>query len=276
MFQDGSDKHPKLKRRRQVLRPVREHTSQQQGRPSSRTRSPDILEQTHRLWRARTPTIKAVLHLHAIPSAGRSGTKSLKRARRPIERLPSRPLDRQPTGRDVLQEEKCGLPPPTPSPQQSGLMKRHGPETYRPMRTIYAKRGRRRVDVNLSFRNFRSFPFTPERFHVLLNSLFKVLFNFPSRYLFAIGLVVVFSLRWSLPPAWGCTLKQPDSEERPTLPRVRSYGPGTLCGRWPHSRWTWTRHTVYRDNRTLPNTTFPGDLRPWDSVLGSSRFARSY
>ncbi|KAL0098633.1 hypothetical protein PUN28_020589 [Cardiocondyla obscurior] len=42
--------------------------------------------------------------------------------------------------------------------------------------------------------------FTPERFHVLLNSLFKVLFNFPSRYLFAIGLVVVFSLRWSLPP----------------------------------------------------------------------------
>ena len=44
-------------------------------------------------------------------------------------------------------------------------------------------------------------PFTPERFHVLLNSLFKVLFNFPSRYLSAIGLVVVFSLRWSLPPA---------------------------------------------------------------------------
>lgn len=34
-------------------------------------------------------------------------------------------------------------------------------------------------------------PFTPERFHVLLNSLFKVLFNFPSRYLSTIGLVVV-------------------------------------------------------------------------------------
>ena len=44
-------------------------------------------------------------------------------------------------------------------------------------------------------------PFTSERFHVLLNSLFKVLFNFPSRYLSAIGLVPVFSLRWSLPPA---------------------------------------------------------------------------
>lgn len=52
----------------------------------------------------------------------------------------------------------------------------------------------------LGFRSFGFLRFTPERFHVLLNSLFKVLFNFPSRYLFAIGLVVVFSLRWSLPP----------------------------------------------------------------------------
>lgn len=33
------------------------------------------------------------------------------------------------------------------------------------------------------------------RFRVLLHSLFKVLFNFPSRYLYAIGLAVVFSLR---------------------------------------------------------------------------------
>lgn len=53
--------------------------------------------------------------------------------------------------------------------------------------------------------------FPCKRFHVLLNSLFKVLCNFPSRYLFAIGLTVIFSLRWSLPPTLGCTLKQPDS-----------------------------------------------------------------
>jgi hypothetical protein len=39
------------------------------------------------------------------------------------------------------------------------------------------------------------YPFPPHRFHVLFNSLFKVLCNFPSRYLFAIGFVVVFSLR---------------------------------------------------------------------------------
>lgn len=57
----------------------------------------------------------------------------------------------------------------------------------------------------------RVHPFPSKWFHVLLNSLFKVLFNFPSRYLFAIGLGEVFSLRWSLPPTLGCILKQPDS-----------------------------------------------------------------
>ena len=59
----------------------------------------------------------------------------------------------------------------------------------------------------------RSHPFASERFHVLLNSLFKVLFNFPSRYLSAIGLATVFSLRWSLPPYLGCIPKQPDSKD---------------------------------------------------------------
>jgi hypothetical protein len=44
------------------------------------------------------------------------------------------------------------------------------------------------------------------------HSLFRVLFIFPSRYLFAIGLPVIFSFRWSEPPhTLGCTLKQPDS-----------------------------------------------------------------
>ena len=61
----------------------------------------------------------------------------------------------------------------------------------------------------------RSHQFASERFHVLLNSLFKVLFNFPSRYLSAIGLVSVFSLRWSLPPTLGCIPKQPDSKDDP-------------------------------------------------------------
>ena len=43
-------------------------------------------------------------------------------------------------------------------------------------------------------RHLQLHPFTSERFHALLNSLFKVLFNFPSRYLFAIGLVLYVAL----------------------------------------------------------------------------------
>ena len=43
------------------------------------------------------------------------------------------------------------------------------------------------------------------------NFLFKVLFIFPSRYLFAIGLKVVFSLVWSLPHDLSCITKQLDS-----------------------------------------------------------------
>jgi len=45
------------------------------------------------------------------------------------------------------------------------------------------------------------------------NSLFRVLCIFPSRYLCAIGLLPIFSLRRSLPPNLGCTPKQPDSKE---------------------------------------------------------------
>ena len=43
------------------------------------------------------------------------------------------------------------------------------------------------------------------------NSLFKVLFIFPSRYLFAIGLLPLFSLRRNLPPILSCNPKQLDS-----------------------------------------------------------------
>ena len=39
-----------------------------------------------------------------------------------------------------------------------------------------------------------------QRFHALFHSLFKVLCIFPSRYLYAIGLVSIFSFRWSIPP----------------------------------------------------------------------------
>ena len=81
----------------------------------------------------------------------------------------------------------------------------------------HAAAARRRAEFSGS--TLRVHPFPSKWFHVLLNSLFKVLFNFPSRYLFAIGLGEVFSLRWSLPPTLGCILKQPDSEDSPVPPR---------------------------------------------------------
>lgn len=109
----------------------------------------------------------------------------------------------------------------------------------------------------------------------LLNSLFKVLFNFPLRYLLAIGLVPVFSLRWSLPPALGCIPKQPDSGKT----RARRAG-----GRYrPH-----TVHGLGLDQKDLgPPRAAPGSgssvrhisrapPRGGDSALGSSLFTRRY
>ena len=57
-----------------------------------------------------------------------------------------------------------------------------------------------------------------------LNSLFKVLFKFPSLYLFAIGLGVIFRVMRSLPHALGCTPKQPDSREKPAKTDSRLTG----------------------------------------------------
>jgi len=54
------------------------------------------------------------------------------------------------------------------------------------------------------------------------HSLFKVLFIFPSRYLFAIGLSPVFSLRWYLPPTLVCIPKQTDSAQRLALAYTQS------------------------------------------------------
>ena len=99
----------------------------------------------------------------------------------------------------------------------------------------------------------RSHPFTSKRFHVLLNSLFKVLFNFPSRYLSAIGLVSVFSLRWSLPPTLGCILKQPDSKEAPSENLGRRRGLTPAMGKAPIRGTRTTRVNA----RVLLNTTVP-------------------
>ena len=113
--------------------------------------------------------------------------------------LPSKgACDRRRTGRGAQLDGKC-----THRPQPWQIRVREDPAFHHAME--------QRVESRES--NVRSYPFASKRFHVLLNSLFKVLFNFPSRYLSAIGLVSVFSLRWSLPPALGCIPKQPDSKD---------------------------------------------------------------
>ena len=65
-----------------------------------------------------------------------------------------------------------------------------------------------------------------------LNSLFKVLFKFPSLYLFAIGLGVIFSLTRSLPRTLDSTLKLSDSGKRSAKSDAHLTGlaPSMGCG----------------------------------------------
>ncbi|KAF1855321.1 hypothetical protein Lal_00048017 [Lupinus albus] len=83
-------------------------------------------------------------------------------------------------------------------------------------------------------------PLPSRQFQALFDSLFKVLFIFPSRYLFAIGLSPVFSLGRNLPPDWGCIPKQPDS---PTAPRgaTGSGHDGALTLSGAPFQGTWAR-----------------------------------
>ena len=109
-------------------------------------------------------------------------------------------------------------------------------------------------------------PFASEQFHALLNSLFKVLFNFPSRYLFAIGLVGIFSLGWSIPPVLSCTHKQLDSGETPARTIPPPHGPVTLYGKGPRSNGLGERESAGKMG--FPHTTSLATAEMEDSVLG--------
>ena len=147
------------------------------------------------------------------------------------------------------------------------------PRDVRPEKRIV--RGGRHRPPTAEFRGSTlwSHPFASKRFHVLLNSLFKVLFNFPSRYLFAIGLVSVFSLRWSLPPALGCIPKQPDSGAGKRDGSLRPRGLTPAVGKVPIRR---TRTPAGRPKCRPAHHRSRRPCRPRDSVLGSSLFTRRY
>ncbi|KAK7334293.1 hypothetical protein VNO80_31074 [Phaseolus coccineus] len=115
-------------------------------------------------------------------------------------------------------------------------------------------------------------PLPSRQFQALFDSLFKVLFIFPSRYLFAIGLSPVFSLGRNLPPDWGCIPKQPDS---PTAPRGAT-GSGhnealTLSG--APFQGTWARSAT-EDASPDYNSNAEGDRFSWWAFPGSLAVTR--
>ena len=102
---------------------------------------------------------------------------------------------------------------------------------------------------------FPSLPF--QQFQVLFDSLFKVLFIFPSRYLFAIGLAPIFSFRWNLPPALSCNPKQLDSLKKHVEEWVDRAWTGLSPYLAPCSRWTYpdaqTNASSLDHNSIFPN-----------------------
>ena len=120
-------------------------------------------------------------------------------------------------------------------------------------------------------------PLPSRQFQALFDSLFKVLFIFPSRYLFAIGLSPVFSLGRNLPPDWGCIPKQPDS---PTAPRgaTGSGHDGALTLSGAPFQGTWARSAAedassdYNSNALgarFSTWAFPGSLAVTRGILVS-------
>ncbi len=116
-----------------------------------------------------------------------------------------------------------------------------------------------------------------QQFQVLFNSLFKVLFIFPSRYLFAIGLPSLFSLRWDLPPALGCIPKQPDSAKaargvrKPSSNGVLTLSDAPFQGTWRKAR---TEHASLDYNSPAAGWRFsrwalPGSLAVTRGILVS-------
>ena len=114
----------------------------------------------------------------------------------------SRRADRKPSANIQRAQLPKGSKSALMVPRSAG---RHGLEAnpaLLPPRSIDADRHPAPVADKLptSARAHRRLPIpSPSTISSTFNSLFKVLFIFPSRYLFAIGLPSIFSLRWDLP-----------------------------------------------------------------------------
>ena len=165
---------------------------------------------------------------NSVPSCSRPGDRGSAACAGTTEQAPIRTVDRHEMGRDVLLGEKCTSTTSERSIRRwrdltNGNMNgQHGSSRTNGSRTSSI--------MNHAIRSFVFLMLTPERFHVLLNCLFKVLFNFHSRYLIAIGLVVAFSLRWNHHPLRTALTRNPNIRRDPPEMRTGRYGPVTLCG----------------------------------------------
>lgn len=169
MFQDGSDKNPKLKRRRQVhagpdRAPAAKTAPRARGTDAeARTaRYRDACDRAVPCGSGPAPSCRTVRR----SAGGRESTGGLPHECGAACRLPSRPVDRRPTGRDVLQEEKCG--PPTPD----GRARASGPASNLGLRPGFQRapsggRGasarRRRESLLSTFRVFSVYPWAVSR-----------------------------------------------------------------------------------------------------------------
>ena len=97
-----------------------------------------------------------------------------------------------------------------------------------------------------------------------------MLFIFPSRYLFAIGLSPIFSFRWNLPPILSCIPKQLDSSKEFHM----------SVGTWPHTGFSPSMTSCSKELRPdhARNILYKLQLGPWGQIsnLSCYRFTRRY
>ncbi len=145
-------------------------------------------------WVCRPPARIHVRLLGPCFKTGRMKSSIRQRPERAVGTSPTRILARfvpRPSQRHNLRRENLGVRLSPVCPAATAHADQHPALSGGPGRVpFHIQPGRTR--------SFHSLP--SQQFQALFNSLFKVLFIFPSRYLFAIGLLPIFSLGWNLPP----------------------------------------------------------------------------
>ena len=140
-------------------------------------------------------------------------------------------------------------------------------------RTLRFRTLRPTADRRVEFHGatLRSHPFTSKRFHVLLNSLFKVLFNFHGTCPLAVSCQYL-ALDGVYHPLWAAFPNNPTPRTLREAETSASRGLTPAMGKAPIRRTRAPDPTP----KAVLNTTVPTTQKAGDSVLGSSRFTRRY